>query len=256
MSYCKSPKLRNFTWIILAGIFLALPGTTMFASGQDSNFERNSDEKMANAAADAFVVRYRKTLDVRAIMDEMKSSATVVGIRRTHFLENFGIDEKFADKLDDQTIYNIYTSVVNTLFMASLRNVFVSGDTDELPKDVEVAIRKSSVGKPDLDWYLTDKSEGRPLIMSQGELTEYLRLSKEITMLLRKDIPRDPFRSPIYIREFKDADKPLSLASSNYGEDFGLKKGSPVYFVRRDFFNLFFVKENKQMKLLFIGTGD
>lgn len=131
-------------------------------------------------------------------------------------------------------------------------NEFIDYETVIPPKGLKSLYKNYKVGRLFLEQDRDDNPHMANIINSKKDLDEYLELAAKAAVLIRSKLPKNPFDSEIYRNKYDCTRWDLEKIETG-SKDVGLNQKVTVFAVRRDFFNLTFVKEGDEMKIVSIG---
>lgn len=233
-------------------------GETRNAARAQSQNERvpamSSQEALrVEQAADRFVKRFRQTLDLSVLFDEMFVGDAIQRLRQAGFFRSMNMGPQLVEKLDDPTLTRTYKAFMNYYYLKAVYDLGVRKGQDT-PVEVTAVISTSKFFN-----LLSDGGSGdSPVMTSRQELDQFVADIENIAASYRKHLPQDFFKTRTYKENLKLINKPeetLPRIHDGY-ETLGVAKGTKVYEIEQDIFTFFFVDEKGELKVLALGMGN
>jgi hypothetical protein len=213
--------------------------------------------RRAEALADSFVERFRRTLDFGTVWEEFRREDP----RCAYETNGLFTPDSYDFKLDESLLRRHYVSSMNFYYLkmandlSTLRidgNAEVVSEKHYTPKRVLTAKRRAKWIR--LDDYDGNDDQRKP--QSVAELDEMLSEVDDIARLYRKQMPRDAMRS----RAWRANNRYLTHRSGYVHA--GVDDGSPclcvpertkVYIVDRGIFYFYIIEERGRMRVAGLG---
>jgi hypothetical protein len=243
--------MKKVNAIFCCLILLALFSFAVSQTPKEPNAEKI---KQAGEAGDKFVKRFRETLDFGIVFDEMASKKAWEKLEKGEF--SFGeVNEKFfanqSFKLKERmfklemNVYYLWASSELT-FGSSVKTakqgVYVPASYVKLGKTFKSSVRSFVVDSNKFDDVRID---------NEKDLTVYLKEMEIFVKFMRKSLPRKYYDKKGYKK---------SLSRLNFDPTVDVRVGySDVpdsYEVVKDIFQMVFIEENGQMKILALAIGN
>jgi hypothetical protein len=230
---------RGLPLIILAAI---IP-TQAFGASQSKTSARQKLRR-AEAEADRLIQSFHDTLDFKVAFDE--HFVTEPGLRKSAV--RFGGELKVSGEMSEDLMERVYVSFMN--FLHLFAEFKLIQDKSEVPPEVEAA-------KSDSKYFLLDNEPGKRLT-TVAELEQGVAETDKISALYRAHFGPGTFESHLYRRNIAEARQQSRANSHNVprvergNKKFGISPGTPVYVVRRELFDYYFIEEGKRFKLFYV----
>ncbi|HKQ99354.1 MAG TPA: hypothetical protein VJT09_01700, partial [Pyrinomonadaceae bacterium] len=123
-------------------------------------------------------------------------------------------------------------------------------DKEEVPREVEEVGSSSK-------YFLMENSPGRKLTTA-ADLEQGVAETDRINAMFRAHFPPDAFESYLYKRNIEQARESARVNSHNVprvergNERFGISRKVPVYVVRRELFDYYFIEEGDTFRLFYV----
>jgi TonB family protein len=203
--------------------------------------------RLAEEAADRFIQRWHETLDFRAVFDELYVSNPAQRRRNVYlFISRAPNNDKVrqAKGLDEALVKDGFIAFWNMYYLGQ---EYVLSVQHQEPKDGAVP---------------TDIAEGEKNVRNmevQDELTpdqirEFVVRANQLSSVYRKYLSRDVFESAAYQANYLEHSKHWNSARIEHGwREFKVNKENEVYNIRRGIFDLYFIEEGGQLRVLTLG---
>ncbi len=236
-----SLRSKRIALLLLVAGFLSVP-----ANGCENRPAINPDVhavlREAESAANRIVQRFHETLDFGGIFAdefvmEPKLRARGLSLGDPDLLKNF----------DSHTSERAYVATMTLLHL--VEGYKMVQNVNEVPEEVEKLEPKPA--------WLGSSSPKPPRDLA--ELNQEIAQMERISVLYRKYLPRTSFSGPVYfesIRQERKAEKNsfINIPRIEWGnQKFGIPEGVPVYIVRPEYFDYYFIQEKGVMKLFFVN---
>lgn len=241
----------DFRKIVVFLVFLFVISCPV--NGQNLSDVEREKLNEAEKTADAFVERFRQTLDFATVWKEFRASDSLCVYKEA--VENFNEVSSKNIKVSDDFLETLFVETMNFVHLKAAYELSVkrmdgnSTDKDITPKEILTFQKKLK--------YLGDKNREPKNVRQLSRLIKEARL---MSLLYRKYMPSDVMRSPQW-KAITDGSINWDVRADSYISDGGegtfcTKKGDKVYAVNRHLFYFFMIEENKKMKVQGIGIGD
>lgn len=252
--------MRNKAGVLPAMMLIAF---AVYASSSQHSAKDRPKLEQASKAADHVIKRFRETLDFGVVFDETASQQALQLLHRGSKLFSFDkVDFRFLQASDGKTKERLFKVEMNFYYIKGAYDAaFIENLGDEekeripLPPDVKAFAEKSRFVKVLLE---ESTPEDTPRIDTTEELNQYLAEVEHITLLLRKQLPRDYFKTETYkktLQEMNKSRKPGIEVLQGH-QDLGISNETEVFVVTCDLFTIYFVEDAGQMKALAYGVGN
>jgi hypothetical protein len=235
-------RSKRIALLLIVASFLFVP-----ANGCENkpavNPDVNTGLREAEIAANRIVRRFHETLDFG---DVFANEFVIEPKLRARGL-SFGNPDLFKN-LDSPTRERVYVATMTLLHL--IEGYKMVQHVNEVPEEVEKF-------EPKPKWLGSTSSPKPPRDLT--ELNQEIAQIEKLSILYRKYLPFTSFSEPAYfesIREERKAEKNnfINIPRIEWGnEKFGVPQGVPVYIVRPEYFDYYFIQEKGVMKLFFVN---
>jgi hypothetical protein len=257
----KNTTSKTIRCLLVVVMTLSCIGQRNHMFGQDIGSRGNFE--MANKAADEFFEIYLKNQRSKNVFDDLISTKTIGGLKKTGFFEEFGFNPKLIKTLDDQTLLDMYRTIMDSYFIGTLYNEIVlknsKNENDSMPDEVLEVYTKSQIGEQYLKKIKDENESDLPIINTRKDQIEYIKIVDQATSVLEKYLPNKPFDTLEFKKQYKDYchdDRCNAFISNSGDEQFDITNGIPIYIVNKYPFTIHFIKEQNAMKILRFGIGN
>jgi len=206
--------------------------------------------------ADRFVRRFGETLDFRVVYREMFVRDAKLRHRDIELLTDGLLAKPFRGRLDHRTSAETYLAFMSTfyvgwLFELNVRDVYHKEPAEYLPRDVLREAKKTPFGRCILHLDPNCETMDEEGFKTRRELNEFLRLSRRVSNLLRRHMPKRPFESHSYktnVREIVWNNQTPEVFDGDGA--FEIANGTPVYQIARGMFLFRIVNEKGKLRVL------
>jgi len=224
---------RDFpTSLLISGaILLMIP---ILAAAQQKSTS-NAKLSQAEAAGERIVRRFHQTLDFNSIFVQEFVTAPKLRAQATS-LDN----SDQPDRLDVPSRERLYVAMMTFLHLW-MDSMLVEKE-GQRPQELRDMEDKSDIWKADPPRTIP-------------EVNQSIEKMERVSAAYRKYLPASSFKSAAYlenIKEERERPKRSVPRVENGSERFGIPKDVPVYVVRPEGFDYYFVEENGAMKLFYV----
>lgn len=207
-----------------------------------------SEKQRAEEAADRFIRRWRQTLDLNLLFDEMFVARPE---NRKVFMSNFrGLAVYISNNL---TLHEITEDVDEKLRRAAMMAMW---NYMHLREEYALAF-----GKLALEIHETgeDEAEEGPDVLTGAHVTKFIADLEKPSAEYKKPLTAEIFESPLYrlnLKRYQESPERSSEVFKVTMNDFshrGGGRGVKVYRLRRGVFDFYFVEEEGKLKVLSLG---
>jgi hypothetical protein len=237
-------KLRFHRIVLLLIVASFLAATTKASQSAVGNTDpENAMLRRAEVAANRIVRRFHETLDFSGIFADEFVTETKL---RTRAL-SFG-NPDLLNRLDAATRERMYVSTMT--FMHLFEDYVLIQNDSKAPPEVQ-----SLDPKPE---FLVSSDTKPPRDLA--EANQAIEEVEKVSALYRKYLTRAAFDGPIYRENLRRQRKSEKNNFHNIpridqgNEKFGIPKSVPVYVVRPECFDYYFIRENGVMKLFYVDV--
>jgi hypothetical protein len=234
-----------------------------------SSVKLSGDEDSAAKAADELIARFRETLDMGIVFDDLASTKARENLQKGLF--SLGeVDQKFLRHQDSNVRKRLFKDEMNyyyikmAFYLTFSRNI---GDKEKedlyAPNEFSVEFTNKVRKFRCVKGFFDDRNpQDDHQIKTDDELSKYLAELEQVTVILKKYLPRNYSKLKIYKTNYddfvNDQDKYLrpKVESRRGNSYFEVSENEDVFVVIRDIFTMYFIKENGKMKLLGFGIGN
>ena len=198
--------------------------------------------KRAEVAADRLIERFHETLDFRTVLDE--SFVTEPELRKLALV--FGQEAHKRAHYDEPLNERIFTSTMTFLHLYAESMMIM----DEPPQEVE----KAQAGLKDCTIDNSHKSDP----MTSAAMEQCLDKMDQVSTLLRKQFTPGIFESRLYLKNIADERSRAERNGHNVpriekgNEKFDISPETPVYIIRRESFDYYFIEEKGAFRLFYV----
>ena len=216
--------------------------------------EEKKQLRRAEEAAERFLQRWHEILDLHVLFDEVYVSNAE---QRRHnarlfyavykFIARSGYDPAVAKEVDDPIMLAGFMAFWNMTYLQQEYILAFRKRGDGIfipPPEVKQAVKELL------------KTEFDEKQITLAPVQEFIANANAVSAAWRKYFSRSVFDSPLYQSNLKhhledeDADPPRIMHGF---ADYGVGKNVEVYVIHRGIFEIFFVEENGQFKVLTLG---
>ena len=224
------------------------------AQGQKSTAARRSaaqrnmlqKQKLAEAeaAADRLINRFHETLDFAPVFDE--SFVTEPNLRRRAV--TFKGDSNLPPDISEPLAERAYAAILTYLHLFAEYKLIQ--DKQEVPPEVD---RSPLVSK-----YFGQADSGKTHFKTPEEVEEAIADMNQLSEMYRKHFSPDAFKSHLYRQGVAEEQQRARQYNHNvprieHGNvKFEISAQTPVYIVRREFFDYYFIEEQGAPKLFYV----
>lgn len=250
-------KQNGLQCTVMLALFLLVNAICIGKPGKQLQSDDKGKLTTANKAADRFIKRFRETLDVGIVFDEMAVSDAIPRLRKAHPRQFGWVQSSLLDSIDDLTARRLYVATTNSYYMGLVYSAKFKGselidDHAPMPPKLRELVLKSHWLRGALD----ESDVDIPGPASMADLLQYICEWERAAAIYKELIPPDVFDSSIYkenieiLKSRREGPEIEVFDSSEGFESLGLKEHAKVYFVRRDLFTLMLIEENSEFRIL------
>lgn len=235
------PHLKRTIGLLISVTFL--PGTLLAQpTAHRSHHGRNPMLVRAEAAADRIVRTFHTTLDFAPVFNEQFVTEPRL---RSRAIAGDAPDQ--SKIFDEATRERFYVAVLTLLHLWVGYRVIQ--DVSEVPPEVDKL-------EPKPEWLFSSDSKSPANLQ---ELNQAILDADKVSALYRKYFSAELFRGPIYLENIKSERKRARTYSHNVprvekgNRKFNIPESVPVYVVRPELFDYYFIQEKGAMKLFYVN---
>lgn len=199
-------------------------------------------QKLAEAerAADRLIERFHETLDFRFVLNENLVTEPNLRQRAVRFGEESNLPPDIGEPLAE----GAFVALMN--YMHLFAEYKLIQDKQEVPPEID--------SSPLLRTFAQ-----KTKLKSPAEVEEFIAETNQISEMYRKHFSPAAFKSPLYREGVAHEQQRAKEQGHNVpriehgNEKFGISPQTPVYVVRREFFDYYFVEENGAPKLFYVN---
>lgn len=256
MIYFKNRMRLSYLMILFSLITLLTP-VSRFSQGKPVD-----DRIAASDAGDCFIKQYRTRLDLGVVLDSLASNRFGLYVKDTGLLEDFMIDPRLLEHIDKKTAQQAYVSWANTYFLGLLYMYQFPESTSgvasvTIPEDITQLLRRARLRKVVINFGTHDENTNsektKYLITNVAELREFVDLNASLAELIKKHLPERPFETTTFkerMTAYGRYEKEVAVSQTTFAG-----RNEPLYVVHREFFTIYFVRDENEMKVLSLGIG-
>jgi hypothetical protein len=213
--------------------------------------QKDKEFRNVSKSANQFIELFHRTLDFGAGFDKLFLPNTVEKMREINFFQSFGLNSELEATADKIVLENFYKANMNYYYLNGLYGL--SKDGNEIPSEILKDIKSTKFANKILN---ADRDD--IVISTTDEIKQFTAELNSLANLYRKYIPKGIFNSKMYKTKLKKLTikQSPSLQILDGYDDFKIKKGTKVYYMEKDLFIFYFVKQNGKFKVLTLGIGN
>lgn len=242
MVFAKLLQPRLKQTVLLALCLAVLPETSLANPSADARNPRRDPLLLeAQAAANRIVQRFHKSLDFK----ESFAAEFVTEPRLRARALAWGEPDPL-DRFDTATRERAY--VTSLTFLHLWAEYMMIQDVNDVPPEIDKEQEKP-------DWFLSSAKPPKDL----QELNQGLIETERLSNLYRKYFSPEAFRAPVYLKNIKEEQKRIKIYRHNVPRvekgngKFAIPEDVPVYVVRPELFDYYFIREKGAMKLFYVN---
>lgn len=223
---------------IVALIFVATANASQPKGARPTDAQTRSNLHRAEAAANRIVQRFHEELDFKSTFT--KDFVIEPRLRaRAVSLDNPDMQKRF----DQATIERFYTGIMTMLHLWA--DYMLIQNVTETPPEIR-----------ELEQRLDLSTATQPATLS--ELNHTMDTVDSVSAIYRKYLHQSAFRGPIYQQNIRDERRRTKSSLHHVpriekgSKKFGIPETTPVYIVRQEVFDYYFVRERGVMKLFYV----
>lgn len=237
-----TPHLKQ-TIVLLIGI-LFLPATILAnqPAANRTHPRRNPMLVRAESAANRIVQTFHKTLDFAPVfaaqfVTEPKLRSRAIAVNDPDELKNF----------DEPTRERVYVTALTFLHLWA--EYMMIQNANDVPPEFEKM-------DPKPEWLISSTSKAPKNL---EELNQAIREAEKVSALYRKYFSAESFRSPTYLEGLRGERERARTFRHNVprvekgNREFAIPESVPVYVVRPEMFDYYFIREKGAMKLFYVN---
>ena len=236
------PHLKR-TIVLLLGVAL-LPATVLASQPKTIRNQprRNQMLVQAVAAADRIARRFHTTLDFAPVFNDQ--FVTEPGLRSRAIAGDVPDQPKGFDQATRERFYVVVMTLLH--LWAGYR---VIQNVSEVPPEIDKL-------EPKPEWLFSSDSK-QPANLQ--EANQAILEAEKVSAIYRKYFSADSFRGPIYLENIRSERERARTYRHNVprvekgNRKFHIPESVPVYVVRPEFFDYYFVQEKGAMKLFYVN---